>query len=358
MDSATAGAEGFVQPALSMLYKHYDGDNIVDQYLNAFKTNGGLKTVVTQATIGGIMSAGSELMDARRILKSVEKYEANIDEEIDGVQFMKEDAKDSFANEAVYYREDAADATSFSKNAYVAKDTSWVKSTSELYMYYKDAYPNLSDAEIAVKMNNVFKDNTAISGADFDVITKYIFDQSNGDLEAARKIFESIFSVSSVNTSSNSFAKNFYQNNNTLAYETLNSAQKKIVDGINQRIGDSGKVTITIRDSRYITPEMLQSVDDLSKLKVRILGGFADFSGHIRPEYTASRYLERVTYTGSETMDIILRLDELKSKINLDLPYNQRAKQIFDVVSEEFNYQHAGAGSMELPKYNIILLHL
>lgn len=70
LDTVDSGIEGFVQPGLRMIYKDYAGDTFADKYQNAFQETGGWSNVISQAVIGGIMSAGSELMDARKILKS------------------------------------------------------------------------------------------------------------------------------------------------------------------------------------------------------------------------------------------------------------------------------------------------
>ena len=70
LDAADTGVEGFVQPALSMIYKDYEGSTLGEKYKNAFNEAGGWANVRNQAIMGGIMSAGSEFLDARKILKS------------------------------------------------------------------------------------------------------------------------------------------------------------------------------------------------------------------------------------------------------------------------------------------------
>lgn len=70
LDTVDSGLEGFVQPGLTMIYKDYGQGNLVDNYKKAFNVSGGWSNVVSQAAIGGLMSAGSEVLDARKILKS------------------------------------------------------------------------------------------------------------------------------------------------------------------------------------------------------------------------------------------------------------------------------------------------
>ena len=63
LDVLDSGVEGFVQPALTMIYQKYDGNSLAEKYAAAFESNGGWNGVLQQAVIGGMMSAGSEGMD-------------------------------------------------------------------------------------------------------------------------------------------------------------------------------------------------------------------------------------------------------------------------------------------------------
>lgn len=69
LEAADAGVEGFTQPALTMIYKDYEGSDIMEKYKNAFNQTGGWENVRNQAMIGGIMSLGSEAWDARSFFK-------------------------------------------------------------------------------------------------------------------------------------------------------------------------------------------------------------------------------------------------------------------------------------------------
>ena len=64
LDAADSGVEGFVQPALTMLYKDYGGDSFAENYSAAFEANGGWNTVWTQAAVGAAMSGANEAKDA------------------------------------------------------------------------------------------------------------------------------------------------------------------------------------------------------------------------------------------------------------------------------------------------------
>lgn len=77
LDTVDSGLEGFVQPGLTMIYKDYGHGNLVDNYKKAFNVSGGWSNVASQAAIGGLMSTGSEVFDARKILKS-SKRKTNI----------------------------------------------------------------------------------------------------------------------------------------------------------------------------------------------------------------------------------------------------------------------------------------
>lgn len=64
MDTVDSAAEGFVQPALTMIYKDYGGDNFFDNYANAFKSAGGWSNVMMQGAMGGIGSMIGEYSGA------------------------------------------------------------------------------------------------------------------------------------------------------------------------------------------------------------------------------------------------------------------------------------------------------
>ena len=85
LDTVDSGLEGFVQPALSMIYKDYGKDSIVDNYKSAFAANGAWGGVATQAAIGGIASGFGEYVGARRLLKAADSsssYKPMTDAEI------------------------------------------------------------------------------------------------------------------------------------------------------------------------------------------------------------------------------------------------------------------------------------
>ena len=76
LDTITAGIDAFVRPGLTMVYKDYGGATTLENYQTAFQAAGGWKNVATQAAIGGIASAFSEKIGARKLLKEANKKEA------------------------------------------------------------------------------------------------------------------------------------------------------------------------------------------------------------------------------------------------------------------------------------------
>ena len=76
LDTLTAGLDAFARPGLSMIYKDYDGATTLEKYQTAFQAAGGWKNVATQAAIGGLASAFSERIGARKLLKAAEQKEA------------------------------------------------------------------------------------------------------------------------------------------------------------------------------------------------------------------------------------------------------------------------------------------
>ena len=76
LDTITSGLDAFARPGLSMIYKDYDGATTLEKYQTAFQAAGGWKNVATQAAIGGIASAFSEKIGARKLLKEARQKEA------------------------------------------------------------------------------------------------------------------------------------------------------------------------------------------------------------------------------------------------------------------------------------------
>ena len=88
LDTIDSGAEGFVQPALTMIYKDYGGETFAENYKSAFAANGGWAGVAQQAAIGGAISAFTEYTGARKLLKSTDSgtYKPMTDAEIKASQ--------------------------------------------------------------------------------------------------------------------------------------------------------------------------------------------------------------------------------------------------------------------------------
>ena len=334
LDAADSGLEGIVQPGLKMIYKNYEGNTFSEKYKNAFQEAGGWNNVGMQAFMGGIMSAGSELMDARKILKSNKKKDSYLlDESIfdDDISSPNKEIVEDFSS-----RELSGEGKSTA--AYRAKSGEWIKNASDLFMSYKDAYPNLSDAEISSRITDVISGRVDLSNTELNIISSHIYKYSGG-LDQARHIFESNFSSAAC---SQGFANSV---NRTVpsSYDNLTQEQQIFVSRVNNRIRENGGCKFTLRNTQDITIDMLNSIDDLSKVEITILGGFADSNGRIRPEYDTAKYIDRVTYTGREVMDIEIRLGELEGKIDMNLPYNQRAKQIYEMLAGEYSYLHEAA---------------
>ncbi len=80
LDMLDGASEGFVQPALKMIYKDYGEGTLVGNYKAAFEEAGGWGNVGSQAAMAGVMSAIGELTDARKILKSEQQAKELADE--------------------------------------------------------------------------------------------------------------------------------------------------------------------------------------------------------------------------------------------------------------------------------------
>ena len=114
-----------------------------------------------------------------------------------------------------------------------------------------------------------------------------------------------------------------------------NIDQKKIVNKINKQLRKGQQVNIGFSSTKELSSEMLEQIDDLSNVKITIYGGFADLNGNFKTKYDTSGYLDRITYSGTETLDIVRKLEYLESKVDMNLPTVSRARQIYEILSDE-----------------------
>lgn len=69
LDATDGAVEGFVQPLLTMFYKGDASKSFAENYSSLFEQNGGLKTVATQAIIGGGSSLIGESFNIKKFFK-------------------------------------------------------------------------------------------------------------------------------------------------------------------------------------------------------------------------------------------------------------------------------------------------
>lgn len=91
LDTVDGGAEGFVQPVISLIYKdgYYDdkgnyiefteNENFIDRYKKIFENNGGWTSVWTNAAVGGAMSLLGEVFDLGKYFTKSKNNEAELD---------------------------------------------------------------------------------------------------------------------------------------------------------------------------------------------------------------------------------------------------------------------------------------
>lgn len=143
-----------------------------------------------------------------------------------------------------------------------------------------------------------------------------------------------------------SFANNFFKKNtNTMLSADLVNPNVDVINDINKKIKKMGEATITINNTSQLSLATLNGVTDLSKLKVRILGGFDDGTGNLKTKYQSDKYADRITLTGYEAQAAIAKINELASQINQNQTTVAKAKEILSLISKEFKYDY------ELEKY-------
>ena len=130
--------------------------------------------------------------------------------------------------------------------------------------------------------------------------------------------------------SSSSIARNVGNN--------ITPTQWSQINDINYRLRTEARVTLPVRSSSELSVDMLDQIDDLSRVDVQISASFTDQLGNYKVKYNQPRYIDRITYTGYEAKSICARLDELQSRVDMSLPTKERAKQIYDILGSEYGY--------------------
>ncbi|MBQ6323791.1 MAG: hypothetical protein IJI22_03055 [Bacilli bacterium] len=95
LDTVDAGLEGFVRPALTMIYKDYGGEGFSENYSKAFQASGGWANVGTQCVMGAFASTIGEFSTARRLLK------INEDADIDARRIFASNGERNHSGEAL-----------------------------------------------------------------------------------------------------------------------------------------------------------------------------------------------------------------------------------------------------------------
>ena len=116
----------------------------------------------------------------------------------------------------------------------------------------------------------------------------------------------------------------------------LTPMQKQTVDQINNFIRNGQSCVVTYNSTSEISSLMLDQIDDLSKVEIKLLDGLGDSNGSLKSKYLGNqKYDVRITYQGYEMKAILERIENLQSKVDMSLPIEQRAKQIYEILSDE-----------------------
>lgn len=148
----------------------------------------------------------------------------------------------------------------------------------------------------------------------------------NNEIEDTGKLrFDSLLKAKGINL--------FGDSSNKIG--NLTKEQINWINKINNMLKDNEIVSINLKNTKSITSDMLKNISDLSRVSIRMDLSLSDFYGNYMSKYEKSKYIERVTYSGTEAYSILKRIEELESKVDMNLPITQRAKQIYDIISSE-----------------------
>ena len=214
----------------------------------------------------------------------------------------------------------------------------------EWYKFSKEATENgwaqnLNDAVKADKIDDRIKEiedtlrdnNTMFTG---DKIVDYNSKKMSSEIEISSTA--DIGSRIRYYQGKNKSIDNFFSSKNRAVYQHIDPvSQRNIVKNINAQVAQNGSAVLSVRHTTDLTSDMLREIDDLSSVQVQIYGGFADLDGNFKLKYQKSGYIDRMTYSGPEALSIVDRIEQLELRIDKSLPVDQRAKQIYDVLSSE-----------------------
>ena len=124
---------------------------------------------------------------------------------------------------------------------------------------------------------------------------------------------------------------------------------------INDIIKRDGNAVVSVKSLNDLSSEFLEEIDDLSKVEFQIFGGLGKKATNIDNSsvyffgdpYTlqskymskSKHYLDRITYSGMETKEILGQIEDLCKKVDMDLSPKERARQIADILASEYSYK-------------------
>lgn len=139
---------------------------------------------------------------------------------------------------------------------------------------------------------------------------------------------------------SNKFISSLKEEQINVKVNEFTKKQLKFISKINQQIAKNGTVTISVNNTIDLSTKMLDQISDLSKVTIMMYDGLGNGDFGLKPQYNAAKYLQRITYNGNEMYNSIYALEQLQSKIDMNLNPLQRAFQAYKVLADSYEYMH------------------
>ena len=115
------------------------------------------------------------------------------------------------------------------------------------------------------------------------------------------------------------------------------SSNHAMINQINYNINQNGYAFVNLNSTTELNVADLKQISDLSKVKFFVKEIISDSSGNIKGKYNSQKYISRHTYTGTEYIAILSRIEYFQSKVDMSLPIEQRARQIYNLLASECN---------------------
>ena len=131
------------------------------------------------------------------------------------------------------------------------------------------------------------------------------------------------------------FKKKVLGKNGTGFTTRLSKSQKQVISQVNYNVNNYGSATVNYASTKDISSTMLGEIDDLSRVTFCVTDGLGDENGILKAKYNKPKYINRISYNGNEMNEIVKKMEDIQSRIDMSLPPVKRGYQLYQILSDE-----------------------